>query len=185
MAILSECRGFLSVVVLSFACFSMPGALDAEADTEDVPVESYFDFWLGSWDLTWRDQDGNIANGINHIERVLDGEVIRERFSANSGAMEGFKGESYSVYDARAEIWKQTWVDNNGGYLDFVGHIDGDRRIFQRETISPDGEPVLQRMVFYDITDDSFTWDWQISNDEGESWELRWRIWYERVKSNE
>jgi hypothetical protein len=72
-------------------------------------------------------------------------------------------------------------VDNEGGYLDFTGVVEGNKRIFKREGVNQEGEKILQRMVFYDITETSFTWDWQISEDNGQTWQLRWRIFYVRV----
>lgn len=165
----------LIIGVLAQPAYSQTGISELEP-------EAYFDFWLGTWDLTWEDADGTTAHGTNTIERILDGNVIKENFEAHSGAYEGFIGKSYSVYQARTEEWKQTWVDNQGGYLDFTGHVDGDKRIFQRTGTNPQGQAVLQRMTFYDITDDAFTWDWEVSEDAGETWQLRWRIHYRRAE---
>lgn len=152
----------------------------AQTSISELEPEAYFDFWLGTWDLTWEDADGTTAHGRNHIERVLDGKVIKENFEAHSGAYKGFVGKSYSVYQAQSGTWKQTWVDNQGGYLDFVGEVDGNKRIFKRAGMNPQGKEVLQRMKFYDTTEDSLTWDWEISEDNGHTWQLRWRIFYER-----
>lgn len=153
----------------------------AQTSHNELKPEQYFDFWVGTWDLSWEDFDGTIARGTNHIERILDGKVIEEKFEAYSGTYEGFKGMSYSVYNPRTGEWKQTWVDNNSGYLDFTGEFDGKKRIFKRKGVNPQGKEILQRMVFYDITDNSLTWDWEISEDAGETWQLRWRIFYERA----
>ena len=35
--------------------------------------------------------------------------------------------------------WKQTWVDNEGGYLDFVGESKDGQMILSREATRPDG----------------------------------------------
>ncbi len=43
-----------------------------------------------------------------------------------------------------------------------------------------DGDRIVQRMVFSDITNTSLTWHWQGSRDGGESWTERWTISYER-----
>ncbi|MEX2601574.1 MAG: hypothetical protein WD355_08005 [Balneolaceae bacterium] len=174
----------LNSLLLSFCLFQATSSL-AQGSLEELAPEEYFDFWLGSWELTWEDSDGTLARGTNQIERILNQRVIREQFNAVSGAYEGYTGESYSVYQAASGTWKQTWVDNSGGYLDFTGEFDGDRRMFTRTALNPEGEQSHQRMVFYDITDDSFTWDWELSVDDGETWELRWRIQYERSDNGE
>lgn len=166
-------------VPLSFGVFNHPAY--AQNGLSTLNPEAYFNFWLGEWELTWEDADGTTAHGTNYIERVLDGAVIKENFEAYSGSYEGFKGKSYSVYNPRTGQWQQTWVDNNSGYLDFRGEFEGDKRIFKRKHVNPQGQEILQRMVFYDITANSLTWDWEISEDSGQTWQLRWRIFYEKV----
>ncbi len=148
----------------------------------DLQPEQHFNFWIGEWDVSWHDEDGNAASGRNLIRRILNDRVIEENFSVLSGRYESYSGRSWSVFDDGLGEWKQTWVDNNGAYLDFTGAIDEDKRIFQRVGKDNHGKTVHQRMVFYDIGDDSFTWDWQVSIDGGASWELRWRIFYNRAK---
>jgi hypothetical protein len=104
----------------------------------------------------------------------MDSCVIHEQFDGGE-----FKGTSFSVYEPKAEHWKQTWVDNQGGYLEFVGGLERDRMVLWREAPLRD-PPARQRMVFYDITPDSLNWDWEISEDGGKSWNLQWRIHYRR-----
>ena len=79
--------------------------------------------------------------------------------------MSNYTGKSWSVYNTNTDTWHQTWVDNQGAYLDFIGEFDGNKRIFKREVVKSDGSKILQRMVFHDINPDSFTWDWQKSTD--------------------
>lgn len=164
---------------------NQPNTSHAQTTTDEPEPETCFDFWLGTWDLAWEDADGTPARGFNRIERILDGHVIKESFKALTGAYKGFEGESYSVYNTQTGVWKQTWVDNNGDYLDFTGEVHGDKRIFKRRGISPGGQEIFQRMVFYDITGDSFTWDWEVSEDNGDTWQLRWRIFYKRAAHDE
>lgn len=169
----------IPAILLIFGVFLHP--VHAQTDLSKINPEEYFNFWLGEWELTWQDADGSMAYGTNHIERILDDRVIKENFEAHSGAYEGFKGESLSVYNPLSGQWNQTWVDNSSGYLDFQGEFEGENRIFQRKGMNPRGEEILQRMVFHDISENSLTWDWEISEDNGQSWQLRWQIFYERV----
>lgn len=148
---------------------------------ENLEPEEYFDFWIGKWEVSWEEGDGS-GRGTNQIEKTLDGTVIRENFRILEGRNAGFKGTSISVYQPRFERWKQAWADNNGGYFDFTGKIEGDKRIFQSGTFErQDGSQFTQRMVFYNITEDSMTWDWESSTDGGETWTLNWRIFYKRM----
>lgn len=171
-------------VVWAIPCLFIAPAIGGDQTAlNEIEPPAYFDFWLGEWELTWEESDGTVGEGHNRIERILGGHVIKESFSAESGGMAGFQGRSWSVFNPRTGTWKQTWVDNNGAYLDFVGEFDGDRRIFRREGLAPDGTTIQQRMVFHDITEDALTWDWEVSSDAGESWDLRWRIHYQRAEA--
>lgn len=152
----------------------------AQQDLKELSASEYFDFWIGEWDLSWKSSDGTLGRGKNTIERILEGKVIKENFEATSGALEGFVGKSYSVYNPKTETWHQTWVDSQGAYLDFVGKFKGDKRMFVRQTTDSSGSTVIQRMVFYNITPNSFTWDWEQSRDNGETWQLLWKIAYRR-----
>lgn len=169
-----------AILPLLVSCLLMPKSVWGQTDISQLKPEQYFDFWVGSWDLTWKASDGKIGTGTNRIEKILDGKVILENFKAESGNLKGYEGKSVSVYETRTGNWKQTWVDNNSAYIDLTGKVEGNKRIFRTETTGPNGEKMLKRMVFYDITDNSFTWDWESSSDNGNSWELQWRIHYKR-----
>ena len=145
------------------------------AQSITVQDSSLFDFWLGDWNLTWVDAEGNVNKGSNHIVRILDGKVIQENFSDEKGR---FKGMSLSVFNPARKTWHQAWTDNQGGYFDFVGEVEGDKRIFKTQMKEKNGEKIIQRMVFYNINANSLTWDWELSRDGGTSWLLQWRINY-------
>jgi hypothetical protein len=134
------------------------------------------DFWLGDWDVAWQG-----GHGANRLERILDGRVIHERFeeSAEDGSG-GLVGESWSVFEPDRSLWRQTWVDNQGGYLDLVGErVDG---WFAFARSAPERGPrARQRMVFRDVRDDTLRWTWEASDDDGRTWTGRWEIDYHRT----
>ncbi|HSK89045.1 MAG TPA: hypothetical protein VK880_11845 [Anaerolineales bacterium] len=132
--------------------------------------ENQFDFWLGEWDVTW----GEDGKGTNHIERILGGKIIQENFRAPD-----LQGLSVSSYDTERKLWCQTWVDSNGTYLDFTGNFEDGKMILRRDAIVR-GEACQQRMVWYDIQADKFTWNWERSDDLGETWRVLWQINYRR-----
>lgn len=169
------------IILFSITFLSMTGISQAQTSIVDLEPEEYFDFWVGEWELSWTDQQGNAGAGTNTIEKILDNVVIQENFSATEGRLEGYKGRSMSVYNPQRQSWHQTWVDNQGGYIDLTGSVEGDKRIFQTEERTlPNGNTIINRMVFYDIKENSFTWDWESSQDDGVSWNLNWRIFYQR-----
>lgn len=137
------------------------------------PRATQFDFWLGAWDLT----SGGKPAGTNSITRELDGAVVMEHFVSNKEG--GLRGISVSVFNANTGQWQQTWVDNQGAYLDFTGGFHDGKMILQRHA-SKAGQEFLQRMVWYNITPDSLDWSWQRSDDSGTTWKTLWPIHYRR-----
>ena len=88
----------------------------------------------------------------------------------------------YLIYNKTKNEWHQAWADNQGGYFDFIGEIDGEKRIFKTSAKKIKDKIVVQRMVFYDIKEKSFTWDWESSNDGGKTWKLNWQIHYTKAQ---
>ena len=179
------------MIPLAVAVFVPAVALgqDSSADSTtaprpcDAPEFRQFDFWLGEWNLTSRmrkslgSDEWLESSARNSISIALDSCVIVEDFDGYPAAE--LKGMSVSTYNKRLGRWQQTWVDNQGGYLDFVGGMSNDSMILARETVV-NGRPRLQRMVFYDITENSLTWNWEMSTDSGKSWTLLWELKYAR-----
>jgi len=91
-------------------------------------------------------------------------------------------GSSLSVFQPKTNTWRQAWADNQGGYYDFIGEFEEDKRIFKTHPRVVNNDTVVQRMVFYDIKEDSFIWDWEISKNNEKGWTLSWRINYARIK---
>lgn len=148
-----------------------------KAQSLKLQDSTLFDFWVGTWDLTWTNSKGQIERGTNHIEKILDGQVIQENFSFSDGT---FKGTSISVYNSAKKTWHQAWADTQGSYFDFEGDVEGEKRIFKTRVKEQGGQKIIQRMVFYEIKSDSLTWDWEMSKDGGVTWQLQWRINYVR-----
>jgi len=89
-------------------------------------------------------------------------------------------GTSVSIFDTHAGKWKQTWVDNQGAYLDFVGEFKDGQMTLQRETTGKNGAKAMQRMVWKNITANEFDWSWEASQDGGKTWQVQWPIHYKR-----
>jgi len=100
---------FILIVIVSHTAFPQNTVHPCSA-----PECSQFDFWLGNWDLTWSDT----AKGTNSVKKILDGCVINENFSDPASH---YMGMSWSMYDLKKAEWKQTWVDNQDGYIILTG----------------------------------------------------------------
>ena len=139
------------------------------------PESKQIDFWLGDWDAKWNASPGNPAGeGTNSITRTYDGCVTEEHF--DGGAL---KGHSVTLYFAPTQEWRQTWVDNQGSYIDLMGGPDGKGDFVLTTLPKPSGR--ASRMIFTDIKPDSFLWRWQASAD-GKTWVDSWVIRYMRKK---
>jgi hypothetical protein len=179
-------RGRLSLLSAVLLCLisPIPGAAQEESPCSS-PEAAQFDFWLGEWELASRmrtgpgEEDWQEGTASNRIEKTLDGCVILENFDGRPATE--LIGMSVSTWNSRLGKWQQTWVDNQGGYLDFVGRFKDGRMVLSRETVR-DGKKILQRMVFDNITENSLDWAWQSSEDEGKSWKLLWHLHYTRKK---
>lgn len=177
--------GFSKVLAVFAASASLSAGANAQSNTapQTPPCsgEEYrqLDFWVGDWHAEWDNGDGTIGTGENHITRDEYGDcVIYERFSG------GFEGMSVSMYHAPIGMWRQSWVDNTGGYFALVGGPGGENDDFDfmvENTRLSDTAPYL-RMTWEDVTDNSFTWRWQGRASEDEEWADRWVIRYTRME---
>jgi hypothetical protein len=135
---------------------------------------SELDFWIGTWEVSWAG-----GTGTNRIERILGERVIHERFDGGDSEST-LHGQSWSVFDAERRLWRQVWVDDQGSFLDLVGERADGSFVFTR--LAPERGPAAgQRMVFRDVAPDGFRWTWELSLDDGASWEVRWEIAYRRL----
>lgn len=137
-----------------------------------------FDFWLGSWDLSWpANSQGAAGSGRNNIQKILGGCVVQENFSGEPSMP--LRGMSVSSYHPQTGKWKQTWVDNEGSYLDFVGEAKNGEMVLSREA-EVNGKKILQRMVWKNIKPMELDWSWEKSEDGGQTWQVLWPIHYTR-----
>lgn len=141
---------------------------------------SHLDFWVGTWELTWNGgqggtPEGETGRGTNTITKALDGCVVHEQFESEAG----FEGASVSVYTPQG--WRQTWVDNRGGYLLFTGGMtDEGMELRTAPFTNPQGQEQVSRMTWRNVTADALDWHWQRSTDGGSTWTDQWVIRYTR-----
>jgi len=144
------------------------------------PEYTQLDFWVGDWDLTWKDSAGTEVKGMNSITKDLDGCVIHERFNSIS---DGYLGESVSVYDAEHKQWKQTWVDSKGSYMLFTGGLNNGMMDLRMERPAGNGTTELSSMIWQNVTPTSMDWVWRKSVDGGKQWQTLWKIHYTKRAS--
>jgi len=173
-------RSLLHAAIAAVLLF-VPGAFAEEAAKAppcSSPEFRQLDFWVGTWDLSWTNPDGTPGTGRNVISRSLNDCVIEENFTTIGGERP-FSGMSVSTFDTKAGHWRQTWVDNAGGYLPFTGGPSEEGFQF-RLVNAADGRTM--RMIWKNVKKVSLDWHWQESKDGGKSWEDRWVIHYRKAK---
>lgn len=139
-----------------------------------APEASQFDFWVGSWELYTADT----ITGTNNIYKIMDGCTVQENFESPKS---GYTGKSWSVYDPKGKQWQQTWVDNQGAFIYLTGKFeDGKMTLFTLPKKTPNGKEIVFRMLFSNISKESFDWDWDSSTDNGATWKSGWHIHYKR-----
>jgi hypothetical protein len=167
-------------------CAALGAIGSATAQTAQQPACSgaefhQLDFWLGDWDVRWDASPGQPAgHGRNRINRDFGNCVIHEHFDSGP-TTNNLRGESWSIYHAPAQRWRQTWVDDQGGYFALTGGLERDGKFVLVSYSLQDNTP-RQRMVFEDITPTAFTWRWQRTPDNGATWVDSWVIHYTRHK---
>ena len=141
-----------------------------------APEASQFDFWVGDWTL----YSADTITGTNSIYKVMDGCTVQENFDSPRS---GYTGKSWSVFSPQTKQWQQTWVDNQGGYIVLTGTFEnGNMTLSTPASKLPNGKEQLYRMVYHNITKDSFDWDWESTTDAGATWTNGWHIHYVRKK---
>lgn len=160
------------------AALLVAGSASAQPAACDTEAHARYDFWLGTWDLTWEAGPDSLGRGTNTIAKTYDGCVIEERF-VDAG---GFEGMSVSTLDRRTGQWLQTWTDNQASVLRLTGGTaeDGAPTFEGAPFPSPEGQEQTNRMTWRVLTPDALDWHWQRSLDGGATWTDLWVIHYAR-----
>ncbi len=175
---------WIAVAALAFATPGGRASPPPEPTPEPAPPcrtaeARQLDFWVGTWRGRWIDAQGQPASASNVVRRELGGCAVHEHFRQDGPG--GLEGRSLSVFDGRAQRWRQTWVDNQGGYLTLTGGLDDGVFTLGHGITTREQRQVLLRMRFVDVSAERFTWLWQRSLDGGQQWETTWTIRYERA----
>ncbi len=151
-------------------------AQQQQHDPCNTAEAAQFDFWLGTWDAVYSD---TLKPGLNIISKPIGNCVIEENFYDPNN---GYRGKSFSVYNPATKKWQQTWADNQAGYIVLTGEFKDGKMQLNTEEIAANGKKTMKRMIYYNITEKSFDWNWEASTDEGKTWTVNWKIHYKRVK---
>jgi hypothetical protein len=130
------------VVAAAIAGQGAPGP--AAPPCRATEVARNLDFWLGDWDV----YVGKQLVGRDRVERLVRGCAVSERWRDAQGG----EGVSLFAYDARKDLWTQTWVTDDSsapGGIKFkllLAHAPG-RTTFQGEIEGKSGAVYFDRTI--------------------------------------
>ncbi|SOD57164.1 hypothetical protein [Pseudoxanthomonas wuyuanensis] len=148
-----------------------------------------FDFCHGHWQVRNErlrqrlagSQDWETFEAAQHCRPILGGLGNLDEFSTGWGG--GFLGMTLRLFDPRTRQWSIYWASNRDGVLEppVVGAFrDGIGTFYGRDRHQ--GQPVLTRFIWDDISADSAHWQQALSVDGGASWETNWHMFMTRVR---
>lgn len=168
---------------------------------ERAPSETkQFGQLVGLWDVEteMRRQDGSwqeSAPGLWAWTFALDGFAVRDLFFQAADNLPVYMadlGRDYllsanRIFDVSSKTWQVAWMANGAGAAmgaDF-GYFTAVFADGEMVMTSPpeDGDYGLQRVVFHEITEDSFRWKSEYSGDDGATWTAVMRILARRRSS--
>lgn len=160
-------------MIVTALLLALSGAPDASAATAPPPpclsgeAAHAFDFWVGDWDVY---VGGQLA-GRDTVERDLDGCAIFESWGE---ADHSGRGKSLFAFDARKQLWTQTWVTNDSsqpggiklkvlrrrapGSVTFQGEIEGKTGAvyFDRTTLTANPDGTVRQLI--EVSRDGAVW---------------------------
>lgn len=148
--------------------------IKAQDGNNPPPQASQFNFWIGKWDL----YADNTLMGENTVTSILDGYAVQDNFV--EFPPDPFHGVSISSYNSETNKWEQTMVDNKGHHSLFTGEFKEGKMILIRDYLNKKGEPRKQRTSFINITRNDFDWTFEISTNNGATWEVLYNVHYKR-----
>ncbi len=153
---------------LSILFFSLSFSINhAAAEQLTAPCQSaehkQFDFWIGDWEV--KDSSGKLV-GHNSIFPILNGCALSENWTSAAGN----NGVSYNFFDKSSKQWHQTWIDDSGSPLYLNGSYINNQMVLQGEQTNAQGSTSLHKITWTLLDDGRVSQYWQLSNDEGKTW---------------
>lgn len=154
-----------NVPLAGLLILSLCGSISAQSSENcEGPEFRAFDFWVGEWDVT---ESGKLA-GTSSVQLILNDCVVFENWTGVSG----YSGKSFNIYSKVLKKWRQFWVDNRGGVLQFTGNYKEGKLLFDGVTPQQDGGTTLERLTFFNLSPNKVRQLWEQSHDGGKKWEV-------------
>jgi len=146
------------------------------------PEFRQFDFWIGEWEAY--DVNGK-KGGDSKISLILDSCIILEEWTS-AGVQQGLRyaGKSFNSWNAAAQQWQQTWVDNTGNTTAFTkGKFENNKIVFTTDPFPYSKDTTaVRRLTFFNLGLDKVRQLGEIRKDKGTSWTTEYDLEYRRKK---
>ncbi len=149
-------------------------ALNGFSQDSLINNKMQMNFMLGRWDLF---TNGSLI-GNSITDTILNGHVIEENFTELPP--DPFLGKSWITYNEYEHHWEMTQVDNQGNHSFFIGNKEDNKIIYERNFKTRKGEDRIQRLIYYNISNDTFDWTFDTSADNGKTWTVYYNVHYSR-----
>jgi hypothetical protein len=144
-----------------------------------MPEAHQLDFWVGEWDVTpWNAvATASQPPGYNDIHPILENCVVLENWRGVGG-----EGKSFNFFDTNIRKWRQVWMGDGGGPLDYTGEFRDGAMRFAGWNLGPDGKRLEQKLTFTPISKDTVRQTFESSRDGGKTWTTGFDARYVRRK---
>jgi hypothetical protein len=126
------------------------------------PRSRQFDFWIGDWEVI--NSDGSVA-GRDLVAPILDDCVLQETWTGISGSA----GTSLNFFDSTRGKWRQFWVWRDGSTLELEGGLVDGTMVMAGRSLE-EGRTIHNRISWIPQTDRTVRQRWEISRDDGQTW---------------
>ena len=133
-----------------------------------------FDFWLGQWEVN---SASSKQTSHNTITKINNGCGLLEEYTT----AKGYQGKSLNIFDVQIQLFYHTWIDNTGYLLRLSGSMEGSSMVMSGETRGKKDKLILNRITWTPIQNGDVRQHWQISNDNGKTWETAFDGLYHKV----
>lgn len=163
----------ITLFALSAACALAQQAAGTAATQLSIPAQAQpcraaqeyrqFDFWVGDWEV--QGPKGRTL-GTSSVQLILGECVVFENWTGAGGS----SGKSFNLYNASTHRWRQIWVDDHGGMLEFTGEFKDGAMRYTGESTARDGKPLMDRLTFFPLAEGRVRQLWEQSADQGKTW---------------
>jgi hypothetical protein len=120
--------------------------------------EARFDFWVGEWDVYFEGQKVSEWK----VVKELNGKLIRQSCPEYM---------TIANFEPTTKKWHMSWVSNEGHHDVLVGGLEGKNKMIMHQAVVRDTPGSIGRWIMKNVHSDHFLAEWQLSSDQGKTWE--------------